>query len=63
MHEKDLGTIIMARNTGSSKIQILYVFIKYFLLETQGFILEIRDLVLSFIVAGQFTLKYQGRTI
>jgi len=47
-------TIIMARNTGNSKVQILYVFIKYFLLETQGFIVEIQDLVLSF---------YSGRTI
>jgi len=59
-------TIIMARNTGNSKVQILYVFIKYFLLETQGFIvllLKSRIWFLVFIVAGQFALKYQGRTI
>jgi len=56
-------TIIMARNTGNSKVQILYVFIKYFLLETQGFIVEIQDLVLSFYSGRTICLKYQGRTI
>lgn len=64
MNEKDSGTIIMARNTGNSKVQILCVFIKYLPLETQGLFLKSRIwFFIVFIVAGQFALKYQGRTI